>query len=40
VLVAEVTYDAVDAARFRHPARFLRWRQDRDPLSCTFAQLA
>ncbi len=25
--------------RFRHAARFLRWRPDRDPQSCTFEQL-
>jgi ATP-dependent DNA ligase len=37
--VAEVTYDQVDANRFRHPSRFLRWRPDRDPRSCTFEQL-
>ena len=39
VLVAEVTYDAVDDGRFRHPARFVRWRQDRTPASCTVEQL-
>ena len=38
-LVAEVAYDQVDVDRFRHPARFKRWRPDRDPRSCTFAQL-
>jgi ATP-dependent DNA ligase len=40
VLVAEVTYDQVDDRRFRHPARFVRWRPDRDPRTCTFDQLA
>ena len=40
-LVCEVGYDQVDATgRWRHPARFLRWRPDRDPASCTFDQLA
>jgi len=39
-LVAEVRYDQLDERRFRHPARFLRWRPDRDPPSCTFDQLA
>lgn len=40
-LVCEVRYDQVDATgRWRHPARFLRWRPDRDPASCTFDQLA
>jgi ATP-dependent DNA ligase len=38
-LVAEVTYDQVDVDRFRHPARFKRWRPDRDPRSCLLAQL-
>jgi ATP-dependent DNA ligase len=36
--VVEVGYDQVDADRFRHPARFRRWRPDRDPRSCTFDQ--
>ena len=38
--VAEVTYDQVDGIRFRHPARFKRWRPDRDAASCTIDQLA
>ena len=37
--VAEVAYDRFDGDRFRHPARFRRWRPDRDPRSCTFDQL-
>jgi ATP-dependent DNA ligase len=37
--VCEVAYDHVDFDRFRHPARFKRWRPDRDPASCTFDQL-
>ena len=37
--VAEVAYTQVDGIRFRHPARFRRWRPDRDPLSCTLDQL-
>lgn len=37
--VAEVAYDAVGARRFRHSARLLRWRPDRQPESCTFAQI-
>jgi ATP-dependent DNA ligase len=37
--VCEVAYDHVDRDRFRHPARFRRWRPDRDPRSCTFEQL-
>ena len=38
VRVVEVSYDHIDARRLRHPARFRRWRPDRDPRSCTFAQ--
>lgn len=38
-LVAEVTYENVSAGRFRHPARFVRWRSDRDPSSCTYDQI-
>lgn len=37
--VAEVAYDHLDGQRLRHPARFVRWRPDRDPRSCTFEQL-
>jgi ATP-dependent DNA ligase len=41
VLVCEVAYDQLDAnGRWRHPARFRRWRPDRDPESCTFDQLS
>ena len=38
-LVCEVRYGQVDDGRFRHPARFLRWRPDRDVHSCTIDQL-
>ncbi|AKF03198.1 ATP-dependent DNA ligase [Sandaracinus amylolyticus] len=37
--VVEVAYDHLDATRFRHPARFVRWRVDREARSCTFEQL-
>lgn len=37
--VAEVTYDAITAGRFRHVSRLLRWRRDRPPESCTYRQL-
>ena len=37
--VVEVTYDHLDAQRFRHPAQLVRWRSDRDASSCTFEQL-
>ena len=39
-LVCEVVFDRWDGDRFRHPARFLRWRPARSPASCTFDQLA
>lgn len=38
--VAEVAYDAVLSGRFRHSTRLLRWRPEREPQSCTYAQLA
>ena len=38
-LVAEVAYEHMQGDRFRHTARFQRWRADRDPESCTYAQL-
>lgn len=37
--VAEVGYENVLNGRFRHSARLVRWRPDRDPDSCTYAQL-
>jgi ATP-dependent DNA ligase len=42
--VAEVAYDqmegnTVHGRRFRHAVKFVRWRPDREPTSCTFAQL-
>jgi ATP-dependent DNA ligase len=37
--VIEVAYDQMEGSRFRHTAQFRRWRDDRDPMSCTFAQL-
>ena len=37
-LVCEVAYDHLDVDRFRHPARFRRFRLDRDARSCTFTQ--
>jgi ATP-dependent DNA ligase len=39
ILVCEVTVDRMQYGRFRHAATFVRWREDRDPRSCTFAQL-
>jgi ATP-dependent DNA ligase len=37
--VVEVAYTQVDDGRFRHPAKFRRWRPDREPRSCTLEQL-
>jgi ATP-dependent DNA ligase len=38
-LVCEVAYDHLQEQRFRHATTFVRWRPDRDPGSCLFAQL-
>jgi ATP-dependent DNA ligase len=37
--VLEVGFDQVDGDRFRHPARFRRWRPDRDAASCSLEQI-
>jgi ATP-dependent DNA ligase len=37
--VVEVSYDQVDGRRFRHPARLVRWRPDREARSCTIDQV-
>jgi ATP-dependent DNA ligase len=37
--VVEVRYDYMEGVRFRHTAQFVRWRPDRDPASCGYAQL-
>jgi ATP-dependent DNA ligase len=37
--VVEVRYDYMEGVRFRHTTQFVRWRPDRDPRSCTYAQL-
>jgi ATP-dependent DNA ligase len=37
--VVEVRYDHLEGRRFRHTAQFVRWRDDRDTRSCTYAQL-
>lgn len=37
--VMEVAYDHLQGERFRHVAKFVRWRPDRQPESCTYAQL-
>lgn len=38
-LVAEVTFGQLEAGRFRHGSRWVRWRPDREPASCTYDQL-
>lgn len=38
-LVAEVRYEHLMSGRFRHGGRLVRFRTDREPESCTYAQL-
>ena len=38
-LVVQVAYDHMQGSRFRHTAQFRRWRPDKRPVDCTFAQL-
>jgi ATP-dependent DNA ligase len=38
-LVMEVAYEHMQGDRFRHLAHFRRWRTDKAPESCTYAQL-
>jgi ATP-dependent DNA ligase len=38
-LVCEVKYDHMQGDRFRHAAIFSRWRPDKEPQDCTYAQL-
>jgi ATP-dependent DNA ligase len=38
-LVVEVRYDKVQGSRFRHGTKFIRWREDKDPKSCTWREL-
>lgn len=38
-LVAEVAYEHMQGSRFRHMAQFRRWRFDKRPSDCTYAQL-
>ena len=37
--VCEVEFEGMMNGRFRHNARFRRWRPDKDPRDCTYAQL-
>ncbi len=38
-LVCEVAYDHMQGTRFRHAARFVRWRPDKRPEDCRYDQL-
>lgn len=38
-LVLEVAYEHMQGSRFRHMAQFRRWRLDKSPHDCTYAQL-
>ena len=38
-LVVEVAYEHMQGTRFRHMAQFRRWRTDKKPEDCTYAQL-
>ena len=38
--VCEVNFDYLQGSRFRHAARFLRWRDDKAPEECNFDQIA
>jgi len=38
-LVLEVAYEHMQGTRFRHMAQFRRWRTDKNPSDCTYAQL-
>jgi ATP-dependent DNA ligase len=38
-LVVEVAYDHMQGDRFRHTAQFRRFRSDKPPADCTYAQL-
>ncbi|HEY1755649.1 MAG TPA: ATP-dependent DNA ligase [Bryobacteraceae bacterium] len=38
-LVVEVAYEHMEGSRFRHMSQFRRWRLDKNPRDCTYAQL-
>ncbi|MBP0459521.1 ATP-dependent DNA ligase [Streptomyces montanisoli] len=38
--VCEVAYDHMEGTRLRHTAQWRRWRPDKEPRDCTYAQLA
>jgi ATP-dependent DNA ligase len=37
--VVEVAADHIEAGRFRHGSRLLRWRDDKRPATCTMEQV-
>jgi ATP-dependent DNA ligase len=39
-MVCEVRYDHFSGGRFRHGTKFLRWRPEKKPKSCTFSQVS
>ena len=38
-LVCEIGFDHITGNRIRHGAKFMRWREDKDPRDCTIDQL-
>ena len=38
-LVCEIGFDHITGNRIRHGAKFVRWRDDKDPRECTIQQL-
>lgn len=38
-IVVEVQFDRVTGSRFRHGAKFVRWRPDKNPRACTMEQM-
>ena len=38
-LVCEIGFDHITGNRIRHGAKFMRWREDKDPRECTIEQL-
>jgi ATP-dependent DNA ligase len=38
-LVVEIAYEHMQGGRFRHMSQFRRWRTDKKPSDCTYAQL-
>ena len=39
-LVCEVSFDHLQGHRFRHAARFIRWREDKAPEDCLLTQMS